>query len=129
MYKYRTPFRLTDPVILFDDAKEYLSDAKDEMLQCLKEDDRIPEEVRDTIISINWKLRSSKGGIIEVVSTKDLCPLELKYISTFIDGQNSDGLGAGFSDQDFACYETESGNFISASFYSGDCKLDYVGEV
>lgn len=106
MYIYKTLFNLTACVNDFDAAYNYLLD--DDMTVYLHNDTtRIPQEVRDAVTSIKWILKDECSGYIELETNRSLSAEELKYISSYVSGQNSDGLGEGFEDQDFACYDDE----------------------
>ena len=104
MYTYRTYFKLVAPVLDLDDARSYLSE--DDMSVYLKEDSRLPKTLNGVIISIDWILRDEQSGYIELKTTKELDTKELEFISHWVKGQNSDGLGEGFEQQSFACYNT-----------------------
>ena len=104
-YLYRRSFNLTDAVKDYVEANEYL--AKDDMTKYLKEDVRIPEEVRNAVTNIKWFLFDKTSGYIEVNTSEKLDDSQLEYIQDFIEGQNSDGLVSGFSNQPFANYIDE----------------------
>ena len=106
MYIYRTYFKLVAPVIALEDARSYLSE--DNMSVYLKEDSRLPKTLNGVIISIDWILRDEQSGYIELKTNKELNAKELEFISNWVSGQNSDGLGEGFEQQDFACYNAAS---------------------
>ena len=107
-YVYKTKFNLTNPVNDFDAAQEYLSD--DDMSEYLKDDisgyDKAKCEAlglhASDIISIDWVLTSDQDGEIILTTNKELSPQELAHISSWVSGQNSDGLGEGFEQQAFA---------------------------
>jgi len=105
MYVYRTYFTLVACVNDLAAAQEYLTE--DDMTQYLKEDNRIPENVRNAVEKIEWHLTDECSGNIELQTNRALSADELKPISEFVSGQNSDGLGEGFEQQDFANYEDE----------------------
>ena len=92
---YMTDFNLSFPVNDVDAADEYLQD--DEMLYYFDEG-----LLKDKLISIEWYMKTDSRGSIMVTSKEELTREELDEISRFISGQNSDGLGEGFSQQDFA---------------------------
>lgn len=77
------------------------------MTKYLKDDNRIPEDVRNAAEQIEWRLKDESSGFVELSTNKALSSTELKYISKFASGQVSDGLGPGFEDQDFANYVEE----------------------
>ncbi len=97
-YTYRTNFHLNAPVNDYEKAKAYLEE--DDMVQYFK--DRANDELRNKVISIDWVLEDSESGYIQVVTNSVLTDEEQKEISSWITGQNSDGLGEGFEQQPFA---------------------------
>ena len=105
MYIYRTYFKLTACVNDLSAAQEYLTE--DDMTVYLKDDSRISEKVRNAVEKIEWILKEEDSGFIELTTNEALSATELKEVSEFVSGQNSDGLGEGFEQQDFACYEDE----------------------
>lgn len=114
MFKYRTNFNLIADVRDLDAAQEYLTE--DNMAEYLRDslDDscsyfNIPMgHLRDKVISLEWHLESSDSGYIELCTKTEFTPEELAQISEWVGGQNSDGLGEGFEQQDFANYEDDS---------------------
>jgi len=98
IYVYRTYFQLVDSVNDFDSAYDYL--LKDDMTKYLLNDDR----GSDKVISVKWILETENSGVIEVKTNEKLSDEEMTNISEWIGGQNSDGLGEGFEQQDFANY-------------------------
>lgn len=105
MFTYRTYFNLTNAVNDFEEARKYLTE--DNMTAYLKGDSRIPEDVRSAVDNIVWILKDIASGYIELTANRSLSTQELESISKFVSGQNSDGLGEGFEQQDFAFYEDE----------------------
>lgn len=101
---YRTFFKLTAAVNDFEAAREYLLD--DDMTVYLLEDDRCTS-FKDKIKSIKWILSSESSGYIDLETTSELTDIELETVSDWVSGQNSDGLGEGFEQQDFAFYKDE----------------------
>lgn len=95
---YRTTFNLTEAVINFRRAYEYL--LEDDMTKYLLGDERGCKKV----ICVQWILETESSGIIEVKTSEELTEKEKANISSWISGQNSDGLGEGFEQQDFANY-------------------------
>jgi len=107
IYLYKTDFNLTGSVNDFQAASDYLTE--DDMTVYLKDDSRIPVEVRDAIIHIEWELVDVNFGHINLKANRELTEKELEYISDYVRGQNSDGLGEGFEQQDFADEYDEDG--------------------
>lgn len=136
MYIYRTYFNLTACVTDLLAAQEYLTE--DDMTSYLKDDSRIPEDVRNAVEKIEWNLVDEDSGNIELTTNRALSAAELKSISEYVSGQNSDGLGEGFEQQDFANYKDEGlegysesnwdDEWITASFdwESNDYTFEFV---
>lgn len=99
---YRTYFKLLAEVNDFEAARQYL--IADDMTKYLIDDDCC-SSCKDKIKSIKWILRDESHGYIDLETTAELTSLELDSISDWVSGQNSDGLGEGFEQQDFACYD------------------------
>lgn len=102
--EYETGFHLEAPVNDFEAAQAYLSD--DDMTQY------IPDELKDVVKDVKWELDDEESGHISFKTTRELTAEESKKMSDWIDGQNSDGLGEGFEQQDFAIsyYDPYSGD-------------------
>lgn len=108
MELYKTDFTLTHPIVgefNLREAKQYLEE--DDMTKYLLTDRRISREptIKDLlskVIEISWKLEDSMKGSVFVFSTQELSLDEQKFLSGWVSGQNSDGLGEGFEQQDFA---------------------------
>lgn len=100
---YRTYFNLTNPVKDYEEARQYL--IEDDMTKYMAGDSRIPYATFLKIKSIIWVLKDVDRGQIDLITTELLSDSELAGISEWVSGQNSDGLGEGFEQQDFACYE------------------------
>lgn len=107
-YTYSTPFEFTNPLPddkAFHDARRYLDSSNVPTKDCpsmsyfLRES--VPEAER-LGLNVAWRLGSPEGGSIEVESPEELDAETLSKISRWISGQNSDGLGEGFEQQDFA---------------------------
>lgn len=92
---YITRFNLSFPVNDIDAADDYLQD--DIMLDYFDEG-----PLKDKLAYIEWYMSTESSGNIMVAAKEELTRDELNEISRFISGQNSDGLGEGFSQQDFA---------------------------
>lgn len=96
---YETTFRLEYPVNDEEAASEYL--LEDDMITYLWSDDRY-NITKDMVTKVEWLLEDDQSGIIRVYAKRELTDEELDQISKWISGQNSDGLGEGFEQQDFA---------------------------
>jgi len=103
-YVYCTDFELTNDVNDYRKACKYLQD--DDMCKYLIADleyyKKVDPEYIDSIVDIVWDLRTSNSGKILLTTTRELPGEVLDIISDWVRGQNSDGLGEGFEQQDFA---------------------------
>lgn len=104
MVTYETRFELNHPVIDIDAARAYL--AYDNMTYYLLDQDFLCGHKND-ILHIEWILQTANEGVIRLTTKTELEETLLRQISDWIRGQNSDGLGEGFEQQDFACYDLE----------------------
>ena len=50
------------------------------MTKYLKDDNRIPEAVRNVVEQIEWHLKDESSGFVELSTNKALSSTELKYI-------------------------------------------------
>lgn len=98
---YRIKFSVSDPVNDLEEAQNYLTN--DDMTKYLLDD--IDDRLKSIITHIEWVQDKAISGYVELQTTDYLTEDDLNKIKEWIDGQNSDGLGAGYSDQDFANYE------------------------
>lgn len=95
------------------EAEDYLSE--DNMVQYYDG----PQ--REDISNIVWDLERKQAGHIYIDTRARLKKQALDALKSFIDGQNSDGLGEGFEQQDFITARN-SGSTIEAGYiykYSG----------
>ena len=106
-YVYETEFHLTNPVNDYNAAIRYLK--RDDMSKYLKDSIKYDEAhcedfglYPDDIVSVDWILENEFSGVIRVVTRYEMSPQGLDYISDWIKGQCSDGIGEGFEQQDFA---------------------------
>ena len=113
---YTTDFYLACDVLDLCEAQEYLTE--DDMTKYALEDMGIPKSGRDKIEHIEWHLTQENKGYIEVKTNNYLTEKESKAISDWISGQNSDGLGEGFEQQDFAYYDTN--DYYGNDYYSDE---------
>ena len=103
-YAYKTDFKLSAPISSdnFETSFNYL--VEDNMVDYIDED-----EIRESLISIRYVLSKLDKGIIFIIARRELTEQELEIIKQNLEDQNSDGLGEGFSSQDFAEYITDNG--------------------
>ena len=101
---YSTNFKLTAPVIDVEAAREYLT--SDDMTVFLKQDRRTAD-VSEHVAHIEWQLDDEISGRIILYTSAELTEEELAVISDWVSGQNSDGLGEGFEQQNFANYRDD----------------------
>ena len=98
MTKYVTKFNLEVPVKV-DDANNYLQE--DDMCDYLKNDIDNTTIKPNELVSITWSIDKSytnynDHGTITLITTRDFTEKELDFVSEWVSGQNSDGLGEGF---------------------------------
>lgn len=105
LYIYRTNFNLTAPVRpdLFKAAQDYLYE--DNIVEYIDGYSNELDSLKKHIKSIRFCLKDIDNGYIEVQVYKKLNQLERDVVSEYISGQCSDGIGEGFSCQDFANYD------------------------
>ena len=118
MVKYYIGFTLSSKINDDDDAKKYLEDA--DMTEILLDETDV-SQFKDKIVSIAWRLVDSWIGYIVLTTNVELSDKELEIISDWVDTQNSDGLGEGFSGQDFA-FDEENDEYAGITTYY-DCKF------
>lgn len=93
---YRTGGELTNPVSDLAAGNAYLDE---EMEQYVKYSDL---EDPSVVFTIRWSLTSESTWQVVVITTRPLTAEEATQLSSWISGQNSDGLGEGFEQQAFA---------------------------
>ena len=118
MYLYRTYFKLLYDVNNFEEAKAFLKNKT--MKLYMKGDSRISKDVYTSIETIQWILKDTDNGIIDLRTTKELSKDELENISDWVCGQCSDGIGEAFEQQPFAHYEEENFNFNEDDDYDDE---------
>lgn len=108
-FEYYTDFVLDYPVNDFEAARDYLvaEDMTKYLIGSLDYRKGMETLSEDDIVSIEWRLLDESRGKIILITTRKLTDTESKVISEWISGQNSDGLGEGFEQQDFATTELE----------------------
>ena len=120
---YRIKFRLSDQVNNLEEAQSYLS--SDDMTTYLIDD--VEDRLKSVITKIEWIQDTDISGYVELRTNDYLNEEDLDWIRDWVDGQNSDGLGSGYSEQDFANYETTSIREIENE-YEDDSILETVYE-
>ena len=80
-------------------------------------------QFKDKIVNIAWRLVDSWIGYIVLTTNVELSDKELEIISDWVDTQNSDGLGEGFSGQDFA-FDEENEEYAGITTYYVKSKED-----
>ena len=118
MFKYYIGFTLSSKINDYEEAKKYLEDA--DMTEILLDETDV-RQFKDKIVSIAWRLVDSWIGYIVLTTNVELSDKELEIISDWVDTQNSDGLGEGFSGQDFA-FDEENDEYAGITTYY-DCKF------
>ena len=116
---YRTNFRLSAPVNDIKEARSYLQET--DMTRYLIDDIDYAQDKENPyrrkgfigldsslILSLKWELTDERHGYVELETKKPLTEKQLESVSDFVSGQNSDGLGEGFEQQEFAeCFDEE----------------------
>ena len=120
---YRIKFRLSDQVNNLEEAQSYLS--SDDLTTYLIDD--VEDRLKSVITKIEWIQDTDISGYVELRTNDYLNEEDLDWIRDWVDGQNSDGLGSGYSEQDFANYETTSIREIENE-YEDDSILETVYE-
>lgn len=125
-FEYFTDFVLDYPVSDFEAAREYL--AEEDMTRYLIGSLSYSKGMKtldpEDIISIEWKLLDNEEGKVVLITTRELTDTESKAISRWISGQNSDGLGEGFEQQDFAFVYYEDDEQYKAMYSSFDFRTN-----
>lgn len=119
---YQTDFYLMADVIDYDDAKAYLEE--ENMLQYFDN-----EQIKRKLKSIYWRLDNEGAGRVVVTANQELEDYELEELSDYILGQNSDGLGEGFEQQEFAEYDAAKwadGEYNEYAEYEDGYEEDWV---
>lgn len=110
------------------EAQAYLTE--DDMTQFLD------EPLKSAVALIRWNLNSDGNSYyVEAICHRELDDAELKQLADWTSGQNSDGLGEGFEQQDFAwdrgdSYDDdeydEDGSMISFDWQTNDSTFERV---
>jgi len=94
-------------------AQAYL--AEDAMAQYLD------APLREVVERLEWRLNGNGHDyVVEAVTTRELTEKELEQLASEVSGQNSDGLGEGFEQQEFA--ETGACGACDACEYGDACE-------
>ena len=89
--------------LIMDDMAEYL-----------------PDPLKSKVESIEWNLDGDGYRYyVEATTSDPLSERELRELSAWVSGQNSDGLGENFEQQDFAEAYDKDGDYI------GMCSFDW----
>lgn len=117
-------------------AQDYLQN--DDMTQYLD------PNLQEVVERIQWTLNiDGHTWFVEAFATRELTEVELKQMSDWVSGQNSDGLGEGFEQQEFAeirgdrdcgcpwyttcgCGSFEDGGMISFDWQTNDCTFERI---
>lgn len=97
----------------------------------LREDDMtefLEGVLKEVVVHLEWRLKSD-GHRYEVlaVTTRDLAEDELKDLSEWVSGQNSDGLGESFEQQDWAWMDGyEYDGMISFDWKTNDSVFEKI---
>ncbi len=117
---YRSTGHLTHAIQDLKDVKlaqEYLM--SDPMAQYLD------PPLNEVVVRLQWHLDSDGYNYyIEAICNRELTDDELKQLASEVSGQNSDGLGEGFEQQDFATVYGDADRWGDAE-YVGMCSFDW----
>ena len=121
-YDYDNPYEIYGDSLSgykeeIDDAFESYLDG-DDMSQYFDEDDNA--EVAAKLHSMTWsfpEIGYDLFGKVEVVLTDDISDKGVQDLKDFITGQNSDGLGEGFEQQDISI---DDGDRLNVRMWNGD---------
>lgn len=121
---YQTHGSLTGHIQPEDVTKAQTYLTEDNMTQFLE------GSLKDAIERIQWHLHSDGHDYyVEAIAQRELTADELKELASWVSGQNSDGLGEGFEQQDFAeQHEGECGECMGCEMEEG-CDDDYTGMI
>lgn len=127
---YTASGSLTNPVNDLAAARRYLDEPMEQYLGFWDDDKPLARLVH----TIRWDLVDESHWIVRVVTIRHLSDDESTRLSEWISGQNSDGLGEGFEQQEFAetsDYESdysydEDVRVSSFDWQSNDCALTLV---
>lgn len=126
---YRTTGTLTGTILSenVEAAQKYLT--SDDMTQYVN------APLRDAVARVEWSLHADGTTYhVECVAHRELTADELKELADWTSGQNSDGLGEGFEQQDFAWDDEgsdddddyDSGCMISFDWTSNDSTYERI---
>jgi hypothetical protein len=121
---YKTKGVLDHPVSSVNDARAFLREHGSGVHQYI-----YPEPAKEGVHSVTWDLLSDHEWEVMLIADHPLGPQQLNLLSTWISGQNSDGLGEGFEQQPFAEIELdEEDDWAMASFdwQTNPCILEQV---
>lgn len=97
---YRAQGSLTHPVNDLNAAREFLRGERMGMVVHI-----YPAEAKPGVHSVTWDLEDEQRWEVTLVADHELPEEQLKLLSEWISGQNSDGIGEGFEQQPFAEHE------------------------
>jgi hypothetical protein len=108
---YQATGRLDHPVSDLSAARAYLDEPMEEYMKYCSED-LVP-----VVHTIRWDLATEQDWKVTLVTNRELTAEESKQVSSWISGQNSDGLGEGFEQQPFAEHgDDEDDEWVMSSF-------------
>ena len=103
---YKTQGSLTHPVSDLNAAREFLREHGKDIHQYI-----YPDEAKPNVHSVTWDLRNQIAWEVTVVADEELPPVQRELLSSWISGQNSDGLGEGFEQQPFAEHDLDEDEY------------------
>jgi hypothetical protein len=126
---YRASGKLDHPVSDLAAAREYLDEPMEDYVY--------PDALKEAVFTIRWDLSDEDTWFVLVYTHRALTPEESTELSSWISGQNSDGLGEGFEQQRFAEFEPkynrwgdrddeEDPEYASFDWQTNDCSLTLI---
>jgi len=94
---YKTSGKLTHPVNDLNAAREFLREHGKGIHGYI-----YPDEAKPGVHSVTWDLLDDQTWKVVLIADHELPVPQLRLLSEWISGQNSDGLGEGFEQQPFA---------------------------
>jgi hypothetical protein len=116
--------KLAVPVNNLQAARDFLRNAEG------MEENIYPEYLQPQVHTARWDLTDDDSWEVILVSHRPLTAVECELLSSWISGQNSDGLGEGFEQQSFAEHgqDDRGEEFLMSSFdwETNPCALELV---
>lgn len=122
---YKTQGELAYPVNDLTAARDFLRERGTKMHEYI-----YPDEAARGVHSVTWDLINDHQWEVTLIADFRLSPVQLEQLSNWISGQNSDGLGESFEQQQFAeqPYDDDDTEYDTSSFdwETNQCVLELV---